>query len=75
MLKSYLTKRQQGITRINFEVTQIKEGIGSTRQGIVETYTTSFESKYYQLESRAWLAKGEDTNYQRHYVSEKELTR
>ena len=74
-MKSYLTKRQQGITRITFEVTQIKEGIGSTRQGIVETYTTSFESKYYQLESRAWLAKGEDTNYQRHYVSEKELTR
>ena len=40
-----------------FEFTQIKEGIGSTRQGIVETYTTSFNSKYDQLESREWLAK------------------
>ena len=39
------------------EFTHIKEGIGSTRQGIVETYTTSFNSKYHQLESRAWLAK------------------
>ena len=58
-----------------FEFTHIKEGIGSTRQGIVETYTTSFKSKYHQLKSRAWLAKGEDTNYQRHYVSEKELTK
>ena len=39
------------------EFTHIKEGIGSTRQVIVETYTTSFNSKYHQLESRAWLAK------------------
>ena len=75
VLKSYMTMRQQGITRITFEVTQIKEGIGSTHQGILGTYTTSFKSKYHQLESRAWLTKGEDTIYQRHYVSEKELTR
>ena len=40
-----------------FEFTHIKEGIGSTRQGIMETYTTSFNSKYHQLESRAWLRK------------------
>ena len=39
------------------EFTHIKEGIGSTRQGIVETYTTSFNSKYHQLENRAWLRK------------------
>ena len=39
------------------EFTHIKEGIGSTRQGIMETYTTSFSSKCHQLESRAWLAK------------------
>ena len=39
------------------EFTHIKEGIGSTRQGIVEIYTTNFNSKYHQLESRAWLAK------------------
>ena len=58
-----------------FEFTHIKEGIGSTRQGIVETYTTSFNSKLYKLESRAWLTKAEDTIYQRHYVSEERLTR
>ena len=56
-----------------FGFTQIKKGIGSTRQGIMETYTTSFESKYYQLESRAWLAKGEDTITKGIYVSGKEL--
>ena len=39
------------------EFTHIKEGIGSTRHGIVETYTTSFNSKYHQLENRAWLRK------------------
>ena len=39
------------------EFTHIKEGIGSTRQGIMETYTTSFNSKYHQLENRAWLRK------------------
>ena len=55
----------------SFGFTQIKEGIGSTHQGILGTYTTSFKSKYHQLESRAWLAKGEDTIYQRHYVSKK----
>ena len=40
-----------------FGFTQIKKGIGSTRQGIVETYTTSFNRKYHQLENRAWLRK------------------
>ena len=57
-----------------FESTHIKEGIGSTLQGIVETYTTSFNSKLYKHESRAWLTKAEDTIYQRHYVSEERLT-
>src|SRR3954469_18063242 len=38
-----------------FEFTHIKEGIGSTHQGIVEIDTTSFNSKYHKLESRAWL--------------------
>ena len=40
-----------------FGFTQIKKGIGSTRQGIVESYTTSFNRKYHQLENRAWLRK------------------
>ena len=40
-----------------FEFTPIKEGIGSTHRGILETYTTSFNSKYHQLKSRAWLRK------------------
>ena len=34
-----------------------REGIGSTHRGILETYTTSFKSKYHQLESRARLRK------------------
>ena len=33
-----------------------REGIGSTHRGILETYTTSFKSKYYQLKSRVWLS-------------------
>ena len=56
-VKTYLVNYQRSMTRENFGFTHIKEGIGSTRQGIVETYTTSFNSKYHQLESRAWLAK------------------
>ena len=55
------------------EFTPIKEGIGSTHRGILETYTTSFESNYHQLESRAWLAKSENEIYQWNYVSGKEL--
>ena len=43
-----------------FGFAQIKEGIGSTHRGILETYTTSFNSKSHQLESRAWLAKSEN---------------
>ena len=57
----------------NFEFTHIMEGIGSTHRGIMEAYTTSFNSKYHQLESRAWLAKSRNRIYQRHYVSGKEL--
>ena len=40
-----------------FGFTQIKKGIGSTCQGIMETYTASFNRKYHQLENRAWLRK------------------
>ena len=45
------------MTRETFEFTPIKEGIGSTHRGIVETYTTSFKNKYHQLESKPRLAK------------------
>ena len=58
-----------------FGFTQIKKGIGSTRQGIVETYTTSFNRKYHQLKNRAWLRKTEDIIHQKHYVSKERLTR
>ena len=47
-----------------FGFTQIKEGICSTHRGILETYTTTFNSKYHQLKSRAWLAKSENRIYQ-----------
>ena len=57
-----------------FEFTHVMEGIGSTHRGIVETYTTSFNSKYHQLESRAWLAKSRNRIYQRHYVSKERIT-
>ena len=40
-----------------FGVTQIKKGICSTHRGILETYTTSFNRKYHQLENRAWFRK------------------
>ena len=76
MVENYLVKYQKGMACEKLRVhTVFREGIGSTHQGILGTYTTSFKSKYHQLESRAWLAKGEDTIYQMHYVSEKELTR
>ena len=58
-----------------FEFTHIKEGIGSTHRGFLETYTTSFKSKYHQLESKAWLVKSGNRIYQWHYVSEEMLTR
>ena len=41
----------------SFEFTHIMEGIGSTHRGIVETYTTSFNNKFHQLEGGAWLRK------------------
>ena len=66
---------QISMTREIFWFAQIREGIGSTHQGFLGTYTTRFKSKYHQLESRAWLTKGEDTIYQRHYISGKEVIR
>ena len=67
--KIYLVKHQKSMTHISFEFTRIREGIGSTRRGILGTYTTNFRIKIYQLESRAWLTKADDRIYQRHYVS------
>ena len=74
MVENYLLKHQKGTTCENLQVhTVFREGIGSTHRGILETYTTSFNSKYYQLESRAWLAKSENMIYHWYYVSGKEL--
>ena len=72
--KIYLVKHQKSMTHISFEFTWISEGIGSTRRGILGTYTTNFGIRIYQLESRAWLTKGEDSIYQRLYVSKERLT-
>ena len=36
---------------------QIKEGIGSTHQGILETYATSFKSNYHQLEKQSMVSQ------------------
>ena len=49
--------------------TNFRKGIGSTRRGILGTYTTNFRIKIYQLESRAWLTKADDRIYERHYMS------
>jgi hypothetical protein len=58
MVENYLVKYQKGMACENLWVhTVFREGIGSTHQGILGTYTTNFNSKYHQLESRAWLAK------------------
>ena len=74
MVENYLVKYQKGMACENLRVhTVFREGRGSTQRGIVETYTTSFNSKYHHLESRAWLAKSRNRIYQRHYVSRKEL--
>ena len=74
MVENYLVKYQKGMACENLWVhTVFREGIGSIHRGILETYTTSFKSKYHQLESRAWLAKSENKIYQWHYVSGKEL--
>ena len=62
-----------------FEFTHIKEGIGSTRQGIVETYTTNFgvnntSSKVeYDYQSRGYkLPKALYTHGKAHKVIEYE---
>ena len=55
--KIYLVKHHKSKTHISFKFTRIREGIGSTRRGILGTYTTNFRIKIYQLESRAVLTK------------------
>ena len=57
-----------------FEFTQIKEGIGSTHRGIVETYTTTSGVDNTSLKVEH-CSKADDTIYQRHYISEERLTR
>ena len=48
-----------------FRVTQIKEGIGSTHQGILGTYTTTSGVINSSSTTEHGWQKGEDTNYQR----------
>ena len=56
------------------EFTHIKEGIGSTHQGILESYTRIFRSNSTQARRQSMVEKAEDTIYQRHHVSEEKLT-
>ena len=55
------------------EFTHINEGIGSTHQGILGTYTTNFGVNVTSSKEEH-CSKTDDTIYQRHYVSEKRLT-
>ena len=57
-----------------FEFTHIKEGIGSTHQGILGTYTTNFGVNITSSKEEH-CAKTDDTIYQRHYIPMERLTR
>ena len=50
------------------EFTHIKEGIGSTHQGILGTYTTNFGVNITSSKEEH-CSKADDTIYQRHYVT------
>ena len=52
-----------------FEFTHLKEGIGSTHQGILGTYTTNFGVNITSSKEEH-CSKSDDTIYQRHQVSE-----
>ena len=43
--KIYLVKHQKSKTHISFKFTRIREGIGSTRRGILGTYSSNFRTK------------------------------
>ena len=59
VLKFYLAKYQKNMTRENSRIPQIKEGIGSTHQGILVTYTISFKSKYTSSKAEhGWPSRG-----------------
>ena len=57
-----------------FGFTQIKEGIGSTHQGILGTYTTNFGVNITSSKVE-YCSKADDTIYQRHYIPMERLTR
>ena len=56
-----------------FEFTHTMEGIGSTHQGILGTYTTNFGVNITSSKEEH-CSKTDGTIYQRHYVSEEKLT-
>ena len=57
-----------------FEFTHIKEGIGSTRQVILGTYTTNFGVNITSSKEEH-CSKTDDTIYQMHYIPMERLTR
>jgi len=57
-----------------FEFTHIKEGIGSTHQGILGTYATNFGVNITSSKEEH-CSKTDDTIYQRHYIPVERLTR
>ena len=72
--KIYLVKHQKSMTHISFEFTRIREGVGSTHQGILGTYTTNFGVNITssKVDHRS---KADDTIYQRHYIPMERLIR
>ena len=58
----------------SFGFTQIKEGIGSTHQGNLETYATNFGVNNTSSKVEH-CSKADDTIYQRHYIPMERLTR
>ena len=54
--------------------TRIREGVGSTHQGILGTYTTNFGVNITSSKVEH-CTKADDTIYQRHYVSKGRFTR
>ena len=57
-----------------FKFTHIMKGIGSTHQGILGTYTTNFGVNITSSKEEH-CSKTDDTIYQMHYISGKQLTR
>ena len=75
MVENYLVKYQKGMACENLRVhTVFREGIGSTHQGILGTYTTNFGVNITSSKEEH-CSKSDDTIYQRHYIPMERLTR